>query len=43
MDKEREVDVMPVGKRTVEERERRHAPHPSKNKGKVKEGDDAKT
>lgn len=39
-----EVDVMPIGKRTPDEREPdRGAAGSSKKKGKVKEGDDAKT
>ena len=37
-----EVDVMPLGKRTNEEREGRKAPGPRRKKGKAKEGDDAK-
>ena len=34
--KQREADVMPLGKRTPEEREGRNAPGPSKKKGKEK-------
>ena len=40
--KQREADVMPLGKRTPEEREGRNAPGPSKKKGKEKADDDAK-
>ena len=41
---ESEADVMPIGKRTPGEREPdRGAAGSSKKKGKVKEGDDAKT
>ena len=40
--KHEEVDVMPLGKRTNEEREGKKATRPSKKKGKAKEGDDAK-
>ena len=35
-----EANVMPLGKRTTEEKEGRSAPGPSKKKGKAKEGDD---
>lgn len=41
--KKKEVNVMPVGKRTTNERDNRGIPRPSKNKGKAKEGDDAMT
>ena len=33
---------MPIGKRTMDEREGRHGVGPRKNKGKAKEGDDVK-
>ena len=39
---EEEVDVMPIGKRTMDEREGRHGVGPRKKKGKAKEGDDVK-
>ena len=40
--KERETDVMPLGKLTPEEQEGTNSPGPSKKKGKEKEDDDAK-
>ena len=41
--KEKDFNVMPVGKRTSDEREGRGASGSRKKKGKAKEGDDAKT
>ena len=41
--RDNDVDVMPVGKRTPDEREGRGASGSKKKKGKAKEGDDAKT
>ncbi len=40
--RDNDVDVMPVGKRTPDEREGRGASGSKKKKGKAKEGDDAK-
>ena len=39
--KKKEVDVMPIGKRTTGKRDNKGVPGPSKKKGKAKEGDDA--
>lgn len=41
--KKKEAEVMPIGKRTTNERDNREVPGPSKKRGKAKEGDDATT
>ena len=41
--KKKEAEVMPIGKRTTDERDNRGVPGPSKKRGKAKEGDDATT
>lgn len=41
--KKREVDVMPICKRTTEKRDKRGIPTPNTKKGKSKERDDAMT
>lgn len=41
--KKKEVEVMPISKRTTVERDNRGVPGPSKKKEKAKEGDDATT
>lgn len=40
--KQKEANVFPIGKRTMEERDNKSALGPTKKKGKIKEGDDAK-